>query len=188
MSDDDDHQDNHQDDDDHQDDHQDDDSRHHSIDQFPPAAQQMIREARREAAGYRRRLRDTEAGRDEEIERAVEQAVTRTRTEVGENLSKSVLDAHLKLAATRVGARNPDILARLARDELPPSVDIADGDALTVAIDAAVAAVAATAPELIGGSNDGRNGLRIAGAGARSGGALIENKDPDAWIREASDR
>ena len=81
------------------------------------------------------------------------------------------------------GHENPDILARLARDELPPSVDIADGDALTVAIDAAVAAVAATAPELIGGSNDGRNGLRIAGAGARSGGALIENKDPDAWIR-----
>ena len=155
-------------------------------------AQAALAAARREAAGYRHRLRDTEKERDDlkteaqsEHEKAVADAVKAREVELAKEHRGELLA--LKIEA-RAGAKLADP-ADAARFVDPAQFADVDDAGLPKAIDDALEALMKEKPYLAAkaATPTPGGGLRRGSPGTRSAPAA-KSGDPDDWLRRAAKR
>jgi hypothetical protein len=158
-----------------------------------PEAQAAVREARKEASGYRRRLRETEQRlqsleqeRESETDKAVREAEQRGREAALAEAQTKLLRAEVKAAAAARRFRDAADVMHLASDgELLGEADDERRDKLLAD---ELDRIAEAKPYLLdsGGDNGEQREQRgLVSQGARSGKQPSGSgtSDPDAWLR-----
>jgi hypothetical protein len=160
-------------------------------DDMPPEQlKAALRETRREAASYRRKLRDTERERDElrgktqtEQERAIADAVKAREEELTAEHRKTLIGLHVKAHAAAKFEDPADALRFVDVSEF----DDLDEDKLDRAIERALDEVLESKPYLAkdgdGGGERDRGRKRVPSPGPRGEGGGRREGETDDWLR-----